>query len=67
MVFLTVHDEPEFLQAASAAGGLGYVRKSHLGFDLIPAIRAAADGRRFVSASSTLATAPRRFNRSVRL
>ena len=32
-------------------GALGYVRKSHLGSDLIPAIRAALDGRRFVSAS----------------
>jgi DNA-binding NarL/FixJ family response regulator len=54
VVFLTVHDEPEFLQAASAAGGLGYVRKSHLGTDLIPAIREALDGQRFVSPSIDL-------------
>ena len=51
VIFLTVHDEPEFLQAAWAAGALGYVRKSHLGSDLVPAIRAALEGRRFVSAS----------------
>ena len=51
VVFLTVHHEPEFLEAAWAAGALGYVRKSHLASDLIPAIRAAVDGRRFVSAS----------------
>jgi DNA-binding NarL/FixJ family response regulator len=51
VIFLSVHDEPEFLEAAWKSGALGYVRKSHLGSDLIPAIRAALDGRRFVSAS----------------
>ena len=51
VVFLTVHSEPEFLQAAWEAGALGYVRKSHMGSDLIPAIRAALLGKRFVSAS----------------
>ena len=51
VVFLTVHHEPEFLEAAWEAGALGYVRKSHLASDLIPAIRAALNGRRFVSSS----------------
>jgi len=51
VIFLSVHDEPEFLEAAWKTGALGYVRKSHLGSDLIPAIRSALDGRRFVSAS----------------
>ena len=51
MVFLTVHHEPEFLEAAWTAGALGYVRKSHLASDLIPAIRSALSGRRFVSSS----------------
>jgi DNA-binding NarL/FixJ family response regulator len=51
VVFLTVHSEPEFLQAAWEAGALGYVRKSHMGSDLIPAIRAALLGKRFISAS----------------
>lgn len=51
VVFLTVHDEPAFLQAAWEAGALGYVCKPHVSSDLIPAIRAALDGRRFVSAS----------------
>jgi len=51
VIFLSVHDEPEFLDAAWKAGALGYVRKSHLGSDLIPAIRSALAGRRFVSAS----------------
>lgn len=51
VIFLSVHDEPEFLEAAWKSGALGYVRKSDLGSDLIPAIRSALDGRRFVSAS----------------
>jgi len=51
VIFLSVHDEPEFLEAAWKAGAMGYVRKSHLGSDLIPAIRSALEGRRFVSAS----------------
>ena len=54
VVFLTVHSEPEFLQAAWQAGASGYVRKSHMGADLIPAIRAALLGKRFVSASLNL-------------
>jgi DNA-binding NarL/FixJ family response regulator len=51
VVFLTVHSEPEFQQAAWEAGALGYVRKSHMGADLIPAIRAVLLGKRFISAS----------------
>jgi len=49
IVFLTVHEDEEFLRAAQEAGGLGYVLKSHLASDLVPAIRAALDGHRFVS------------------
>jgi DNA-binding NarL/FixJ family response regulator len=49
IVFLTVHDDEEFVSAASAAGGLGYVLKSRMASDLVPAIRAALAGRRFVS------------------
>lgn len=49
IILLTVHDEPEFVEAAWQAGALGYVHKSHLGTDLIPAIRAALVGKRFVS------------------
>jgi DNA-binding NarL/FixJ family response regulator len=49
IVFLTVHEDEEFLRAAQEAGGLGYVLKSHLASDLVPAIKAALDGERFVS------------------
>jgi DNA-binding NarL/FixJ family response regulator len=51
IVFLSVHEEPEFVLAARQAGALGYVSKVRLASDLIPAVRAALDGRRFVSAS----------------
>jgi DNA-binding NarL/FixJ family response regulator len=49
IVFLTVHDDPDYAREALAAGALGYVVKSRLASDLIPALHAALDGRRFVS------------------
>lgn len=48
-VFLTVHNQPAFLEACFAEGALGYVTKSHLGSDLLPALNDALCGRRFVS------------------
>jgi DNA-binding NarL/FixJ family response regulator len=48
IVCLTAHDQREVLEAALAAGALGYVVKTHLARDLVPAIRAALEGRRFV-------------------
>lgn len=49
IVFLTVHEDPDFLQAALDTGALGYVVKSRVASDLSPAIRAAIAGRLFVS------------------
>lgn len=49
IVFLTVHEDPDFLQAALDTGALGYVVKSRLATDLCPAIRGALAGRVFVS------------------
>jgi DNA-binding NarL/FixJ family response regulator len=49
IVFLTVHREADFVNAALASGGTGYVLKSHLTHDLIPAIKAALSGEVFVS------------------
>jgi DNA-binding NarL/FixJ family response regulator len=49
VVFLTIHDRPEFVRAALAAGALGYVTKRRLATDLIPAINEALAGRRFIS------------------
>jgi DNA-binding NarL/FixJ family response regulator len=51
VVFLTVHEERAFLEAALAAGALGYVIKSRLASDLRLAVREAMAGRRFVSPS----------------
>jgi DNA-binding NarL/FixJ family response regulator len=49
VVCLTAHSEREVLEAAWDAGALGYVSKASLVHDLVPAIRAALEGRRFVS------------------
>jgi len=49
LVFLTVHEDADFAQAALDAGGLGYVVKARLASDLLPAIRAALADRRFIS------------------
>ena len=49
LVFLTVHDDADYARAAFAAGALGYVVKSRLASDLLPALHAALAGRGFVS------------------
>jgi DNA-binding NarL/FixJ family response regulator len=48
-VFLTIHIEREFVEACVVQGALGYVLKSHMKTDLIPAIHAALMGRTFIS------------------
>jgi DNA-binding NarL/FixJ family response regulator len=50
LVFFTVHDDEEFILAARAAGGIGYVIKPRLASDLMSAVREARAGRSFVSA-----------------
>ena len=49
VIFLTVHDEAEFICAAFGAGGAAYVVKSRLNSDLVDALHAALAGRIFVS------------------
>jgi DNA-binding NarL/FixJ family response regulator len=49
VVFLTVHAEEGFLRACIAEGALGYVLKSHMKTQLIPAIEAAVEGKSYVS------------------
>lgn len=49
LIFLTVHCESDFVRAAMACGASGYVVKSHLINDLIPAIRATLSGNLFIS------------------
>jgi DNA-binding NarL/FixJ family response regulator len=50
IVFLTVHKDQDYLRSAFAAGALGYVVKDRLASDLVPALREALAGHRFVSA-----------------
>jgi len=49
IVFVTVHAEPAMVERSLATGALGYVLKEAAGDDLIPAIRAAIRGERYVS------------------
>lgn len=49
LIFLTVHRESDFVKAAMACGASGYVIKSHLISDLIPAIKATLAGNLFLS------------------
>ena len=51
IVFLTVHQDTDYLRSALGTGALGYVIKNRMVSDLIPAIRAALGGRCFVSKS----------------
>ncbi len=48
IVFLTVHEEAEYVCAAMGAGGAGYVLKSRLS-DLTAAVHAVLAGRIFIS------------------
>ena len=47
LVFLTVHDDEEFVTAARGVGALGYVEKPRLTIDLLHAVREARAGRPF--------------------
>ena len=49
IVLVTVHTESMLVEAGLAAGALGYVLKDMAGDDLVAAIHAALDGRRYVS------------------
>jgi DNA-binding NarL/FixJ family response regulator len=49
ILFLTIHEEPEYVAAAFNAGALGYVSKRRLASDLAPAIREVFEGRTFLS------------------
>ena len=56
IVFLSVHEQPEFVRAGFEAGGTAYVAKRDLGRDLVPAVRAALRGRRYVSTAIAAAS-----------
>jgi DNA-binding NarL/FixJ family response regulator len=51
VIFLTVNNDPEFVEAAMSAGALGYILKQSLAAELVPAIWAVMRGNIFISPS----------------
>jgi DNA-binding NarL/FixJ family response regulator len=51
IVFLTVHEDVDFMNAAIGAGGSAYVVKPRLSLDLPSAVNAVLSNKLFVSAS----------------
>jgi DNA-binding NarL/FixJ family response regulator len=49
ILFLTVHEDPEFVSAAISLGVLGYVLKAHLITELMPAIHSILNDHLYVS------------------
>jgi DNA-binding NarL/FixJ family response regulator len=58
VVFLTIDEDPDLVEAAMSIGALGYVLKARLATDLIPAIRNALEGYVYVSRSMHSAKRP---------
>ena len=54
IIFLTMHNDPDYARAAFDSGGLAYVVKMRMASDLEPALRAVTAGQRFVSPSPEL-------------
>ncbi len=49
IVFLSVHEDPDYISASLAVGAIGYVIKPRITSDLRVAIKRALKGMRFVS------------------
>ena len=49
IIFLTVHEDPDYVSAALDAGAACYVVKSRMAADLMTAITKALKGQRFIS------------------
>jgi len=58
VVFLTLYRESSFVTAAFSAGASAFVVKSDLISDLVPAIREALEGKRYISRSVPRAAHP---------
>ena len=50
ILFLSVNSDPDVIREALGLGALGYIHKSHIERDLLPAIEAAVAGREFITA-----------------
>ena len=51
VIFLSIHEDPDFVQAALATGAKGYVFKRCMASDLTNAVKAVLAGGTFVSSS----------------
>jgi|tagenome__1003787_1003787.scaffolds.fasta_scaffold20966965_5 DNA-binding NarL/FixJ family response regulator len=49
IVFTTVHEDPDYVEAAFSVGATAYVFKSCLATDLVPAVHRALQGYKFIS------------------
>jgi DNA-binding NarL/FixJ family response regulator len=56
VVFLTLHDADEYVEAGLRSGANGYVLKSRMEADLSSALRHALDGRTFLPSLTALST-----------
>jgi DNA-binding NarL/FixJ family response regulator len=54
IIFLTIHEDQDFIAAAFSAGATGYVTKRRLSTDLVIAIQQALRGHTFVSNSGRI-------------
>lgn len=52
IIFLTIHEDRDFIAAAFSAGAMGYVTKGRLSTDLVFAIEEVLKGHTFVSNST---------------
>ena len=58
VLVLTMHDDPAYGRSVMAAGALGYVTKKAADREVLSAIRAVRDGRRFVDITQAEAMLP---------
>jgi len=56
IVFLTLHDADDYVEAALRSGAKGYVMKARMEADLPSALRHALSGRRFLPSLTSLST-----------
>src|SRR3954469_20150022 len=49
IVFTTVHEDPDYVEAAFSVGATAYVFKSRLATDLVFAVHGALQGHKFIS------------------
>jgi len=60
VLFLTIHEDVDFLEAALRTGASGYVLKRRIASDLRPAIRDVLAGKTFISSSVVLGARTKR-------